>query len=253
MDGYVKKKETELIEKQQNKNKNLTSQSKIFFYFLSCMLNAHSYCSLARDMFTRITFLPVVNRRVLTEGNKQYITQAIEEGGSNKVEGRFVTISKEGNFCFWNTNFTLNKATSVSVPVDEKKRSLIIFSLYICFLNYIYICFLNYIYICFLNYIYICFLNYIYICFLNYIYICFLNYIYICFLNYIYICFLNYIYICFLNYMMCILWDIAHRFSYYNIVSSITPSLMLGGCHGWQTWWYFRMPARYWSLWLTTC
>ena len=75
------------------------------------LTHTHSHSS-HRETISRITFLPNLNRRSHDCSGKSH-----EAGGQDwrDVDGRILSVCKDGTLCFWKSNLTLQKVVTVSL------------------------------------------------------------------------------------------------------------------------------------------
>ena len=86
----------------------------------SCMRNACLFvCSTVREEISRITFLPSLHRHShcsSSPANKSVTGDggAGSDSGEGCVEGRYVSVCRDGTLCFWKSNLTLQRMITVS-------------------------------------------------------------------------------------------------------------------------------------------
>ena len=48
------------------------------------------------------------------DGHIKYISEAIVEGGADKAQGRYLTMTRDGHLLFWQRDLTLHRSVAVS-------------------------------------------------------------------------------------------------------------------------------------------
>lgn len=69
-------------------------------------------CSSVHEI-SNIAFLPSTHRQTHADGKDTLKNQAQERRQNEVVEGRFISISKDGTLTLWNNNLTLHKVITV--------------------------------------------------------------------------------------------------------------------------------------------
>ena len=76
------------------------------------MVLVSSSCSSHREVISKIVFLPTLNRR---SHDTSTLTSERQE-----VEGRYISVCKDGTICFWKNDFTLQKMITVCSNVEAQ-------------------------------------------------------------------------------------------------------------------------------------